>query len=338
MRSLSMLVAAGLALTVPTAARAEWYVAADGGVSWMQDQDVSFPRASYTAENEIGPVFLGAVGYSFGAIKAEGELGLRLNDVDKLKGLSGSFGSSTDAYSVMGNAIYDFNASGRWHPFVGLGVGAAYLDIDKVTRNGATVYSGNSWELAYQGFAGLSYDLDENWSLKGQYRYFATTDAEVKTAAGVKGDAEYGNHSILIGLTYRFGAPVASKVAAAAPTPALFPAKPAPVDQNYLVFFDFDNANLTPEARALVVKAADSFKVGGKPRVDLTGHADRAGSDAYNMKLSKRRAESVKAALIAQGILANQITVTAKGESAPLMPTPDGVREPQNRRVEIVLP
>ncbi len=129
----------------------------------------------------------------------------------------------------MGNAIYDFNATGSWRPFVGLGIGAAYLDFDKVSRNSAELYSGNSWEFAYQGFAGLSYDLDDNWSVKGQYRHFATTDGEVKTPAGLKGDAEYANHSVMVGLTYRFGAPKASKVVAAAPTPAPAAKPAAPV-------------------------------------------------------------------------------------------------------------
>jgi outer membrane protein OmpA-like peptidoglycan-associated protein len=333
-----MILAAGLGLAAPSLAHAEWYVSADGGVSWLQDQDVSFPNASYTAENDIGPAFLGAVGYSFGAIKVEGELGYRTNDVDKLKNLSGSSGGSTDAYSVMGNAIYDFNATGSWHPFVGLGIGAAYLDFDKVSRNSAELYSGNSWEFAYQGFAGLSYDLDDNWSVKGQYRYFATTDGEVKTPAGLKGDAEYANHSVMVGLTYRFGAPKASKVAAAAPTPAPAAKPAAPVAQNYMVFFDFDKATLTPEGQAVVSKAAAAYKAGARPRIDLTGHADRAGSDAYNMKLSQRRADAVKAALVGQGVAAGQIAVAAKGESAPLVSTADGVREPQNRRVEIVMP
>jgi outer membrane protein OmpA-like peptidoglycan-associated protein len=334
-----MILAAGLTLAVPAVAHAEWYVSADGGVSWLQDTDVSFPGASYTAENNIGPVVLGAVGYSFGAVKVEGELGFRYNDVDKLKNQSNSSGDSTDAYSLMTNAIYDFNATGAWHPFVGLGVGAAYLDFDKVSRNGAKVYSGNSWEFAYQGFAGVSYDLDENWSVKGQYRYFATTDGEVKTAAGVKGDAEYADHSVMIGLTYRFGAPKASKVAAAAPAPAPAVAPvAAPVAQKYMVFFDFDKATLTPEGQAVVAKAAAAFKSGKEPRIDLTGHADRAGSDAYNMKLSQRRADAVKAALVRQGVPAAQIAVAAKGESSPLVSTADGVREPQNRRVEIVLP
>jgi outer membrane protein OmpA-like peptidoglycan-associated protein len=69
----------------------------------------------------------------------------------------------------------------------------------------------------------------------------------------------------------------------------------------------------------------------------VTGHADRAGPDSYNMALSMRRADAVKAVLVREGVPANQIAVVARGESQPLVPTADGVREPQNRRVEIVL-
>ena len=71
-------------------------------------------------------------------------------------------------------------------------------------------------------------------------------------------------------------------------------------------------------------------------RINLTGHADRAGSDAYNVRLSQRRAEAVKAELVRLGFNANDISVVAKGEADPLVPTADGVREPKNRRVEIL--
>jgi outer membrane protein OmpA-like peptidoglycan-associated protein len=63
----------------------------------------------------------------------------------------------------------------------------------------------------------------------------------------------------------------------------------------------------------------------------------RPGSEQYNLALSLRRAEAVKAAMIKQGVPASLIVVVGKGESQPLVPTADGVREPQNRRVEIVI-
>lgn len=126
--------------------------------------------------------------------------------------------------------------------------------------------------------------------------------------------------------------------AAAAPAPAPAPApaaRPATPDQSFLVFFDFDRSNLTTEAMAVVRRAAESVRRGGVSRITVTGHADRSGSDAYNMGLSQRRANAVRDALVREGVPANQISTTARGESQPLVPTPDGVREPQNRRAEI---
>jgi outer membrane protein OmpA-like peptidoglycan-associated protein len=71
-------------------------------------------------------------------------------------------------------------------------------------------------------------------------------------------------------------------------------------------------------------------------QIVVTGHTDTVGSDAYNMRLSRRRAESVAAELEAKGIPSSEIEIVAKGKKDLLVPTKDGVREPQNRRVQIV--
>ena len=110
-----------------------------------------------------------------------------------------------------------------------------------------------------------------------------------------------------------------------------------PTPAQYIVFFDFDRATLTAQALTTIKQAAAAAKSGNKTRIGVTGHTDRAGSDAYNMALSLRRANAVKDALVREGIPATGITVVGRGESQPLVPTADGVREPQNRRVEIVL-
>ena len=68
-----------------------------------------------------------------------------------------------------------------------------------------------------------------------------------------------------------------------------------------------------------------------------TGHTDKSGPDSYNMALSLRRANTVKDALVREGVPATAISVIGKGETQPLVQTADGVREPQNRRVEIVI-
>jgi OOP family OmpA-OmpF porin len=117
-----------------------------------------------------------------------------------------------------------------------------------------------------------------------------------------------------------------------APVPV---AAAAPREQSYLVFFDFDKYALTPEGQQVIQRAVDTFRAGGRPRIVATGHADRAGPEDYNMSLSDRRAAAVRQALVSAGIPANEIGTVAKGETQPLVPTPDGEREPQNRRVEI---
>ncbi len=135
-------------------------------------------------------------------------------------------------------------------------------------------------------------------------------------------------------LKYHFGGPSAEPEAAPAaytPPPAV---APAPAPKSYLVFFDFNKSDLTPQAASIVDTAAASAK--GVTRLEVTGHTDTVGSDAYNMRLSRRRAESVAAELEKRGIPSGEIEIVAKGKRDLLVPTADGVKEPQNRRVQIV--
>ena len=110
-----------------------------------------------------------------------------------------------------------------------------------------------------------------------------------------------------------------------------------PAVRNFLVFFDFDRSNLTPRAQAVVKEAADVAKAGRYARITCTGHTDTAGSNSYNLALSLRRANTVKDALVREGVAASSIAVVGRGEEQLLVQTRDGVREPQNRRVEIVM-
>jgi OmpA-OmpF porin, OOP family len=119
------------------------------------------------------------------------------------------------------------------------------------------------------------------------------------------------------------------------PPPAAAP--PPPPVRNFLVFFDFDKSTLTPRAMDIVKEAANVAKAGQNTRVTCTGHTDTAGPAAYNMALSLRRANTVKDGLVREGVAPEAITVIGRGEEALLVATADGVREPQNRRVEIVI-
>jgi OmpA-OmpF porin, OOP family len=116
--------------------------------------------------------------------------------------------------------------------------------------------------------------------------------------------------------------------------------QPPPMQANpnsYIVLFDFDKSNINKAGKAVIDQVlADAAKMGGV-HISATGHADRSGPEDYNMALSLRRADSVREALIAGGVPADAITVAGRGESEPAVPTPDGVKEQANRRVEIVL-
>ena len=119
------------------------------------------------------------------------------------------------------------------------------------------------------------------------------------------------------------------------PIQAPAPPKAAVVPDRYQVFFDWNKATLTAEARKVIGEAAQSYKTSGKATIVATGHTDTSGSAAYNMRLSVRRAEAVKAELVRLGVPAASITTIGRGQEDLLVPTKDGVREPQNRRVEI---
>jgi len=124
---------------------------------------------------------------------------------------------------------------------------------------------------------------------------------------------------------------------ASEPPPPPPPPPPAVAPQSFMVFFDWDRSNLSAQAVQTIQQAASAFKTRGSARITATGHTDTSGPDSYNMALSLRRANAVKDALVREGVPAQAITVIGRGEGQPLVATGDGVREPQNRRVEIVI-
>jgi outer membrane protein OmpA-like peptidoglycan-associated protein len=137
-------------------------------------------------------------------------------------------------------------------------------------------------------------------------------------------------------LKYRFGGPSEPEAAPEAYTPPPVVAPAPSVPKSYLVFFDFNKSDLTPQAVSIVNQAAANAGPAKVTQLTVTGHTDTVGSDAYNMRLSRRRAESVAAQLEKDGIPASEIAIFAKGKRDLLVPTADGVKEPQNRRVQIV--
>lgn len=124
---------------------------------------------------------------------------------------------------------------------------------------------------------------------------------------------------------------------ASEPPPPPPPPPQAAAPQSFMVFFDWDRSNLSQQAVQVIGQAAAAFKSRGAARLVATGHTDTSGPENYNMALSLRRANAVKNELVRQGVPADAISVVGKGEQGLLVQTADGVREPQNRRVEIAV-
>ena len=195
---------------------------------------------------------------------------------------------------------------------------------------------------------GVEYAVTPNISVAGEYRY---TDYGTETfhigplpsAAGtggalasttVHGHMGLEDNTVMLKVNYRFNAPPPL-----APIPAAMPAPPPPpAPRVFIVFFDWDKDTITSQGMQIVQQAADAYKSGAPVQIQVTGYTDRSGSPAYNQRLSERRANNVAKALVRLGVPQGQMAVSGRGENDNRVPTADGVREPQNRRVEITAP
>jgi outer membrane protein OmpA-like peptidoglycan-associated protein len=206
-------------------------------------------------------------------------------------------------------------------PFIGAGVGATDFSVGNTDR----------WGFAVQPIVGVSYSITPQISIAGEYRYLYGVD-QVHFAGASFTNRE---HHFLLSATWHFGSPAApAPMAPVAAPPAPPPAAVAPQQQMFIVFFEFDKSALTADGKKVVDAAASAFK-SGKRGVAIAGYTDLSGTAQYNMALSKRRADVVKQALLKDGVPASAINESWHGKENPRVPTADGVREPQNRRVEI---
>ena len=194
--------------------------------------------------------------------------------------------------------------------------------------------------------AGLDYALPGNWVIRAEYLYIdlgtSTYTAPITnpavvggiTTASYQSAVSHAQHVIRLAMNYRFGAPPPPPPALAMPAVTPPPPVAPPARQTFIVFFDFDKSTLTAEGSKIVDAAAAAFK-SGKSNIAIAGYTDLAGTATYNMALSERRAKTVQAALIKDGVPANAIATSWHGKENPRVKTADGVREAQNRRVEI---
>jgi OOP family OmpA-OmpF porin len=105
----------------------------------------------------------------------------------------------------------------------------------------------------------------------------------------------------------------------------------------FVLYFVEGKDEFTEESKRLVDRVLAEVARRPVPDVLVVGHTDSVGNDPVNDALGLRRAETVRAGLIASGVPANDVQAISRGKRAPAVPTPDGVAEPRNRRVEIIV-
>lgn len=292
-----------------------------------------------------------SVGYGFGnGFRVELEGDYLNNQFSK-----GAFSSSREyvmtgneiKYGVMVNGLYDFDIGLPFvYPYAGVGIGYQAVQWRNAYLRGG-IFNDTHGSFAYQGIVGFAFPVPAAPGLSAtlEYRYLATVGDQT-----FKGTYDFGrgptpltfkmghdvNNMVMVGLRYQLFQPTPpAPKPAPAPTPVAAPA-PAPA-RTYLVFFDWDKANLTPRATQIVSEAAHASITTKVTKLNVNGYTDTSGPAGYNMKLSLRRANNVAAELVADGVAKDEIMIKGFGETHLLVPTGPNVREPQNRRVEIIL-
>ena len=312
------LLAAMAIVALPSASRAQslfdntmptypgFYIGAEGALNWLLNNNSYIMNTGWAAG--------GKVGYDFVGPRIEVEALYHSNYGSGVRAFPNGYATingQIQQVSLLANILYDFFPGAVVTPYIGGGLGVAWLDDSIQGCNLCAT------QFAYQGILGVGWNLTPAFRVGLEGRYYGTTNP-----------GNYTNNNILalLSLSYKFGEP-------AAPPPP----PPAVAPPSFMVFFDWDRSNLSAQALATIKQAADAFRAKGNARITATGHTDTSGPESYNMALSLRRANAVKDALVQNGVPAQAITVVGMGEKGLLVPTADGVREPQNRRVEIVI-
>jgi len=340
------------------------YIGVDAGLVLPNNYstDIANVREDARTSSDMGWEAAALLGYDWGRFRTELEGNYRTWGGDEITSsvagipqsatttATGTFDYDGDITlkSVMANALVDFGEDDGVQFSIGAGAGRTWLDIETSGAPSGFAYLDTSdSEWSWQGIAQVRVPVSERVDIGLKYRYFSTLEFEVDDTQGRLADFEVASHSaalsLIVGLGRRIAAPLP---VAPAPLPPPRPAPPPPPQPvaapqpqcntgPYIVFFDWDQSNITSEAATVLNSAVSAYGNCGSARVMLAGHTDRSGSTTYNQALAERRNASVQAYLAGRGIPAARISSEAFGETMPRVATADGVRELQNRRVEL---
>mgnify|MGYP001219746831 CR=1 FL=1 len=302
-----------------------------------------------------------STGYGFGnGLRAEVEGDYFYSQINHLSNRAavGKTGGGDRSYGVLVNALYDidlqrlFGIDSPVTPYVGVGAGylwSGYHNSATHFANGQTTgWGGNRGSFAYQGIVGLSYDVRDvpglavtaDYRMVGQDFYNGTLTSHTAAGVGhVNTDPRF-NHQFTIGLRYAFNAAPAAPAEAVAPVAAVPVPSPA---RSYLIFFDWDSSQLSARAQSIIGRAASAAQDIKVTRIHVNGYTDNSAAhpgprgEAFNQALSLRRANAVKTELVKDGVSSDAISIQGHGDKNPLVETGPNTREPQHRRVEIIL-
>lgn len=224
-----LLLAAGIVALSSAAVHAQqnerpFYVGVQGGLTFLNDADNIGTNLDLEQETDTGFNFGGVVGYRvFPSFRVEAEVTYRNNDADKLAiasdgGIGNAVGvgdldgqtvdarGDTSSISGMINGWFDVPVGGRipFTPYLGGGIGLANVDYDNIRIMGQTALDDDDTVFAWQLGAGVRYPLTEAVNLSLDYRYFATSDPDLRSIAGEEFEGEYNSHNVILGATYSF--------------------------------------------------------------------------------------------------------------------------------------
>ncbi len=342
-------ICAAMALVLGTAATTaaaeqrvgDWYLAPQAGYTWLDNDrdakdDKFFGLAIGKHLNDAWSLELGVTDGDFD-LPASAELDLTSYSLDVLR---------------------VFARNSRVSPYISVGAGALYSKADGQDSN---------TDLLAQAGLGLMIELAEKSD--GSFRFALRPEVKARWALPRHNDPQdkFLDYSAGLGFMFGFGPARAAPAPEPAPEPApLPPPPPAPKDTDgdgvldandrcpdtprgvavdehgctrrgsatlQGITFEFDSANLTGESRPALAAVASDLKRYPNLKVELQGHTDSVGNDAYNLRLSEQRAQSVREFLIAEGVSAQQLTAKGYGEAQPVADNRNAEGRAENRRV-----